>query len=45
LGGGLYLEGVITAAITIIALVLLRKAEKKIKITAVEDNYYLDTNY
>jgi len=32
IGGGLYFEGIITATITIIALFLLRKIEKKIKI-------------
>lgn len=31
IGAGLYFEGIITAAITIIALVVLRKVEKKIK--------------
>ena len=32
IGGGLYLEGLVTTAITIVALLVLRIAEKKIKI-------------
>ena len=42
IGAGLYLEGIITTAITIIALVLLRKVEKNIK-TLIYRNVIIST--